>query len=293
MSSDRPLGVFYGMTFDNYLKAPGLSASGLKQLARSPWHYKNRAFSEPTRAMLAGTLAHCAILEPDAMNARYVVMPEDAPRKPTKAQLAAKNPSAESREAMQWWEGFTRENGGKTLISAKEFDLCSAQLRAIKDNDYLRKLFSSGSSEVSFFWRDEQSGIYCKGRADFLTHDVRHIIDLKTCMDESPNGFGRASARLRYDLQAAHYTEGIRAIFGHKPDFIFAAISNAAPVLAVPYILTEEVQQNAEDDWRNLLDKFAECRKNDTWPAYGDGLQLLDFPAYAKASGEVEIEWSE
>lgn len=293
MSAERPLGIFYGMPFDQYINAHGVSASGLKQLARSPWHYKNRAFSEPTRAMLAGTLAHCAILEPDAMEGRYCVVPEDAPRKPTKAQLSAKNPSEESRQAMQWWDAFTRENGGKTLITQKEYALCSEQLRAIAANEYLRNLLSRGASEVSFFWEDEKTGIYCKGRADFLSHDTQYAVDLKTCVDESPNGFGRASARLRYDLQAAHYQEGLRVIFGVKPHFVFAAISNASPVLAVPYILTEEVEQNARDDWRNLLDLLADCRKNDHWPAYGEGLQLLDFPAYAKASGEVEIEWSE
>jgi hypothetical protein len=125
--------------------------------------------------------------------------------------------------------------------------------------------------------------------------DPRAVVpmDLKTCADESPSGFGRAAARLRYDLQAAHYTAGIEAVLRTKVDrFVFGAVTNKPPVLAVPYTLTDEIRDQGRDERRELIERLAWCQRENQWPAYGAGIQLLDFPAYAKQAGEVEVEWA-
>lgn len=287
------LGLFENMPFEEYLQVDALSASGLKQLDRSPWHYRNRVDIDPTPAMLRGTLAHCAVLEPEAMAQRYVVVPDGAPRKPTRSQWDAKKPSAESMAAMDWWKKFTEDCAGRELVKFDDFALCQAQLSAINAQPELAELLRAGRGEVSIFWIDEATGIYCKARPDWLPpangQSIRPL-DLKTCTDESPNGFGRAAARLRYDLQAAHYTAGIEAVTGLSVDaFVFGAVSSNPPILAVPYILTDEVRDQGRDERRELMDRLAWCMRENKWPAYGDGLQLLDFPAYAKAGGEVEI----
>ncbi|MGL4648256.1 MAG: hypothetical protein ACRC1H_02510, partial [Caldilineaceae bacterium] len=64
MSARQPLGLVPGMPLDEYLAIDALSASGLKLLSRSPWHYANRVETAATPAMLRGTLAHAAVLEP-------------------------------------------------------------------------------------------------------------------------------------------------------------------------------------------------------------------------------------
>lgn len=291
------LGLFQDMPFDEYLAVDALSASGLKLLARSPWHYKNRIDTDPTPAMLRGTLAHCAVLEPDAMASRYVVLPEDAPRKPTAAQLKAKSPSAESQATMQWWAQFREQNAGRELVPFGDYALCQAQIAAVAAQPDLAEILREGRGEVSVFWIDPRTGLYCKARPDWLPparNGAIRPLDLKTCADESPSGFGRAAARLRYDLQAAHYTAGIEAVTGHKVEaFVFGAVSSKPPVLAVPYVLTDEVRSQGEDERIELMERLAWCQRENEWPAYGAGLQLLDFPAYAKNGGEVEVEWSE
>jgi hypothetical protein len=294
---DLLMGVVHDMPLEEYLAVDALSATGLKLLARSPWHFANRVDPDPTPAMLRGSLAHCAVLEPDAMAQRYVVVPNDAPRKPSRLQWEAKNPSAESKAAMAWWTDFQRDRGARELVSFDEFVLCQAQLTAIRRDPVLADLLREGRGEVSIFWIDQATGIYCKARPDWLPPaEGRSItpLDLKTCADESPNGFGRAAARLRYDLQAAHYTAGIEAATGLTVDkFVFGAISSKPPVLAVPYVLTDEVRDQGRDERRELIERLAWCRRENEWPAYGAGIQLLDFPAYAKDGGEVEVEWSD
>lgn len=296
-AADLPMGLVVDMPLDDYLAVDALSATGLKLLARSPWHYANRVDTDPTPAMLRGTLAHCAVLEPDAMARRYVVLPEDAPRRPSRTQWAAKNPSADSKAAMEWWTQFEHDNAGRELVSHDGYLLCQAQLAAVVREPELAALLRDGRGEVSVFWIDKATGIYCKARPDWLPPaDGRRItpMDLKTCIDESPSGFGRAAARLRYDLQAAHYTAGIEAATGLTVDrFVFGAVTSKPPVLAVPYVLTDEIREQGRDERRELMDRLAWCQRENTWPAYGSGFQLLDFPAYAKAGGEVEVEWSE
>jgi exodeoxyribonuclease VIII len=298
MSGDaRILGVVHDMPLQDYLAVDALSATGLKLLARSPWHYRNRVETDPTPAMLRGSLAHCAVLEPDAMASRYAVVPEGSPTRPTRRQWEAKDPSPTSRAAMQWWTEFEERNAGRLIVSSTDYALCQQQLQAVAAQPDLADMLRTGHGEVSIFWVDRETGLYCKARPDWLPpKDARPFrpLDLKTCADESPSGFGRAAARLRYDLQAAHYVAGIEAALRVKVDqFVFGAVTSKPPVLAVPYVLTDEIRDQGRDERRELMERLAWCQRENEWPAYGSGVQLLDFPAYAKQGGEVEVEWSE
>lgn len=292
-----PMGLVPDMPFEHYLSVDALSATGLKLLARSPWHYRNRVETDPTPAMLRGTLAHCAVLEADAMARRYAVVPDDAPPRPSVRQWSAKNPSDDSRAAMAWWTNFRESLQGREIVRAEDYKLCQEQLQAVLREPELAAILRRGHGEASIFWVDKATGIYCKARPDWLPPaDCGTVtpMDLKTCSDESPSGFGRAAARLRYDLQDAHYTAGIEAVTGLKVrQFVFGAVSSKPPILAVPYVLTDEIREQGRDERAELMQRLAWCRRENEWPAYGSGIQLLDFPAYAKHGGEVEIEWSE
>jgi hypothetical protein len=62
----------------DYHADPAISASHLKAvMQQSPYHYWSRFLDpqrptvEPTAAMRLGSLAHCAVLEPDELSKRY------------------------------------------------------------------------------------------------------------------------------------------------------------------------------------------------------------------------------
>jgi hypothetical protein len=61
----------------DYHADPAISASHLKAVMQSPYHYWSRFLDpkrptvEPTSAMRLGSLAHCAVLEPDELSKRY------------------------------------------------------------------------------------------------------------------------------------------------------------------------------------------------------------------------------
>lgn len=289
------MGLFLNMPFDEYLAVDAFSNSDMTLLARSAWHWKNRLPKQQTRAMLRGSLAHCAQLEPDALHKRYVFVPEDAPKRPTEAQWNAAKSNESSMAAKAWWKDFLDTVGDREIVTPEEFAVTQQQLQALAAEPTLRELLATGYSECSVFWVDEETGVYCKARPDHVHHvDKRtvRLVDLKSTVDESPNGFGRAAARLGYHRQDVHYSEGFAKATGAKVEaFVFAAVTSAPPVLAVPYVLTDEIREQAREERRELLELYARCQRDDYWPPYGTGLQLLDFPAYAKRSNEVEVSY--
>src|SRR5690606_16676979 len=70
------------------------SASGLKQMLRSPAHFKHWVedpeADKETPTLTFGKAFHVATLEPDLFAKVYAVLPGDAPAKPTAAMLGAK-----------------------------------------------------------------------------------------------------------------------------------------------------------------------------------------------------------
>lgn len=291
----RPMGLIKNMSFSEYIAVEAFSNSDMKLLARSAWHWKNRLPVKQTRAMLCGSLVHCAQLEPDALAQRYAFVPESAPKKPTEAQWNAKKSNEDSMAAKAWWKDFLDGLGDREIVTAEEYAITQLQLKALADEPTLARLLATGYSECSVFWVDKETGVYCKARPDHV-HPVDSrtvkLVDLKSTVDESPDGFGRAAARMGFHRQDAHYCAGFEAATGMKVEqFIFAAVTSAPPVLAVPYSLTDEIREQARDERRELLDLYAFCQRENRWPTYGSGVQLLDFPQYAKRSGEVEVAY--
>ncbi len=295
MITDRPMGLHLNMPFEEYLAVDAFSNSDMTLLARSAWHWKNRLPKTQTRAMLCGSLAHCAQLEPHALEARYVFVPEDAPRRPTEAQWNSAKSNESSTAAKEWWKEFLNGVGTREIVPAEDFAVTKMQLAAIAASPELSRLLSAGYSECSVFWVDKDTGIYCKARPDHV-HPTGprsvQLLDLKSTVDESPNGFGRTAARLGYHRQAAHYCAGFAQATGMKVEaFVLGAVTSQPPVLAVPYVLTDEIAAQAVDERRELMELYARCQRENHWPSYGTGHQLLDFPAYAKRSNEVEVSY--
>jgi exodeoxyribonuclease VIII len=289
------MGLVLDMPFEDYLAVDALSASGMRELSRSAWHFKHRVQIVPTPAMLNGTLTHCAQLEPDAMGARYVVVPEDAPKRPSKTQWAAKKPSPESVAAMAWWKDFSDRAAARRIVDAEAYAITQQQLEAIKAEPELSELFSSGYGEVSVFWVDKATGVYCKARPDWMHYTGARsvkVIDLKAVADDTPAGFSRSVTRLGYHRAQVHYRRGVESLGLKVDDFVFAAVSSTPPVLAVPYRLLDEAVLQGEEECDELLELYARCVANNNWPAYTPDERLVGLQGWAKRSQEIEVGYA-
>jgi hypothetical protein len=271
--SEHRLGLVHDLPAEDYFAAEGVSNSMLSSLNRSPAHCwalhldPERPTNEPTAAMIAGTLCHTLMLEPATVSQRYVVRPEGV--------------DFRTKDGKAWRDA----NVGRQIVTAEDMATAEAQRAALLAVPELAHALSNGRAEVSAFWIDSRTGLLCKLRADWLhtLPDGRVIVvDLKTTADADPAEFGRSVWKFGYHRQAAHYTAGLTACGIDVAAFLFAAVTNARPFLAVPYMLDDEATRKGAEQVVELLDRFAECRRANHWPAYGDGVQVLSLPAWAK-----------
>jgi hypothetical protein len=286
MKGNDLYGIYENMSNNEYHAAPGISATGLKLFARSPLHYwaayldPNREPREETPALRLGTAIHTAVLEPERFTEEYVTVPADAPRRPTSAQLNAKNPSDDTVAAIEWWKAFDEANAAKTVISADDFSTCDAISQRLRAHPAAQVLFKSGVAEQSFFWTDADTGVVCKCRPDWLILGTA-IVDLKSTTDASATGFSRAVYNYEYHLQAAWYLDGIRSCVTDAPSaFIFAAFEKDAPHAVAFYNADPDMIELGRREYRRRLSIYAECLKSNTWPGYPASITNLSLPAW-------------
>lgn len=274
--SSHRQGVVHDMPSAEYHSGPEMSCSVLHALAKSPAHAwalhldPAHPVREPTPAMRAGTLAHCAVLEPDALPLRYAVRPADM--------------DGRTKEGKAWLASVA--SSGLEIVTHEQHQTAMLQAAAVRAVPELASALATGSAEVSAFWRDDGTGTPCRCRPDWVhpLADGRVILlDLKTTTDASPEAFSRTVWTFGYHRQAAWYSRGYEAASGQLvAAFVFAAVTNEYPFIAVPYLLDDEALQRGHTDCDRLLALYAECAASSRWPAFGDGVQLLTLPAWAK-----------
>ncbi len=283
-------GIYHDLSNEDYHAAPGISKSGLDLVHQCPYLYYKRRL-DPARppekvrgGQLEGTLAHCTILEPAEFWKRYAVPPEDAPRRPTDRQINAKNPSEATVEAIEYWKRWDEENKGRELIPVEKADVAWAQAQSVKMVPEIQKALSEGIAEPSGFWIDEKTGVLCKVRPDWVHSTPKGdiILDVKTYSSADPRGWGRQAARKRYHVQAAYYSHGWEQVSGNKVlAFVNIIVEAEWPHAASATMFDQPAWDEGNDRWREDLDRYAECKKNDSWPMYSDAIEIVGLPVYA------------
>lgn len=285
-----PPGVRDDLTNEQYHGGPGISNSGLNDMARSPAHFyslhraENRPPKKEKAGQLEGNLCHCATLEPAEFDKRYVVKPENAPNRPTARQWNAKSPSSDSVAAMKYWTEFEEEHAGKRVITAEQYDVAFAQAEQIRKLPEVAKLMAVGWAERSAYWIDPITGALCRCRPDF-THPVNDtgviLVDLKTYSDASPREFTKQISRKGYHRQDAWYSDGYAHASGLQVfAFIFVAVETEYPYKACAFQLDPESQEKGRAANRALLDRYAECEITGVWPSYSEGIELITLPSW-------------
>jgi exodeoxyribonuclease VIII len=260
------------LTNDNYHQdRTCISASGLKLIAKSPRHYWNRYLNPDyedatTPAMAFGNVVHTLMLEPHTFNERYAISPDvNRTTKEGKAAYAA----------------FMEANEGKEFISSKDFATATAMIEQAKLNPIITDLLDLSEKEAMHTF--EVLGVQCKMKADAINVIDGCIIDIKTCQDASPDGFGRDAYNLGYLLQAAFYLDGYYLATGTNiKRFIFIAMEKSAPYIAAIYELTPEQIELGRQQYLAALQTYKNCLAANKWHAYGDNIQPLTLPNWAK-----------
>lgn len=285
-------GIYLGMENEEYhAQKHAISNSGLGDIAQSPFHYwskhlnPDRPPEKDKAGQLEGTLAHCAILEPDEFGKRYVVLPENAPRRPTSAQLNAKKPSDDTLAAIDWWQEWTDKTGGALTITREQYDAAMWQAEQVRLLPVVGEALGRGRAEVSAFWEDPKTGVMCRCRPDFV-HDLSDsaviLFDVKTYSDANPEEFVLQIARKGYYRQDAMYSTGYaEATDVDVNGFIFLAVESNYPYAASAVMLDDDSKVAGYKEYRRCLDLYAECLLSNRWPSYcAQGVESVRLPSY-------------
>lgn len=261
-------GIYDNVPHDDYLDMSGVSISKLKIVAKAPAKARFGEHKE-TDATRLGTLWHCAVLESEQFERRYC-----------STRLTTRGTKA-------WAEEEARAMG-RELVKLPDYDEALRVRDAVYKNRAARALLTSQIFvEQSIFWRDPETGLLCRGRADGINFQSRIVLDTKTTVDASEEAFTKAMAKFKYHWQQAFYEDGTFYADGWRPDaFVFIAIEKEKPYLTGCYEIDPPDILRAREDVRVTLNRYAECLKADSWPGYPDEIKSVSLPRWAFLENE-------
>lgn len=253
-------GLYTDLSNEEYHSGPGISKSGLDYIANNPsflpWSKRAPVDTEKLNAMDMGTALHCALLEPDEFEQRFIIMPEFNLRT---------NDGKASRDS------FLNEvaSEGKTILAAADHRLLKLMKESVMAHPVARMIFEAdGQNESSIYWNDEATGELCRCRPDrkIIINDMPTLVDVKKCADMSR--FARHVEEFRYHVQDAMYRDGFESLTGTRPDFWFLVVDCNASAGRYPVDVVDldaEWQQAGYDLYRRDLETYHQCRRDDDW----------------------------
>jgi len=253
----------HDIPFKKYLELDGISCSYLKRLASVP--AKAKIPTTETPAMALGTALHTYVLERDSFSTNIAVAPKVDRR--TKA-------------GKETWANFVAESEGKAVITAEDFEMVERMGLSIDRHPYASELLSEGKAEQSVLWVDDETGIKCKARIDFVTPDC--LVDLKSTRNASEHGFLQSIVNFRYYIQAALYLSAMSIVSEEDyTDFLFIAVETESPFRVEVYSLSDEFIKYGYNEYKRLLRVEARCREDNFYPHYqNSGIIELEKPRY-------------
>ena len=177
---------------------------------------------------------------------------------------------------------------GYVPVLEPDWQRVEAMAAAIREHPVASALLDPGRGkpEQSLFWQDDETGIWCRARLDWLPHrdPARRFIiaDYKTAAATDPASIRKAVANYGYFMQAAWYAEGVR-VLGLDPDpaFLFIFQEKTPPYLVtVAQLDTEAVSIGRA---RNTLarEMWRDCTQAGVWPGYSQDIELITLPPWA------------
>lgn len=268
------MSILHDVSFETYRNLPGWNWGLIKLLdSGSPLHVQHaRENPRPDSAQLTKLRAiHALVLEPDHFGAQFSVF-DGTRRTGTKA-----------------YDAHLEAHPGTDVLNPRELDEVRAAADAIRNHPAVRPLLETGRPEVTITWTDEETGLPCKGRADWLG---TALVDLKTLGTTNEHAVARLVAKHLYHGQLAHYDAGLRANGIKVPAFLIIAEGKDSHDVAV-FEVDEGIPDGAlhvgREVRRRLMAKLAECVSLDHWPGRHEGVQSLCLPPYALLDDAEEL----
>lgn len=281
-------GLYTGVPMVEYQALEAASSHRLSNMRRSPAHCRQAidAPREETPALLLGSLVNAMLLEPHLVKEEFAVA-EQCCATTQKKERCSKGGNV--RVGGVWFcsqhaKGDKDRPDDCRVVTLDVFELASACVLSVMAHPAAQTLVTARTdTELSVVWTDEETGLLCKARPDFLDRQAPVVNgDLKTCRDAGRKAFERAIWEYGYHLQAAHYRNGLKANGIDAQDFALICVETEPPHAVAVYQFEDDVMDRGEREVRQLLHRYAKCVKSGKWPGYSDQVELIGVPAWAR-----------
>jgi PDDEXK-like domain of unknown function (DUF3799) len=262
--------------------APSLSSSIAKLICLSSAAHARHAHprlnpnavAEEAEHFDIGTAAHAVLLEGEA-----AVTIVDANDWRTNAAKAARDAARAAGRCPLLAKTWTDVQA--MVASARE------QLAAQTDGG--AQMFTDGQPEHVAVWLED--GLWCRARLDWLRQDPAArrwapwaIDDYKTTSNSAnPDDWTRSMFASGFDLQAAWYVRGVKAITGEEVTFRFAVQETYAPYALSVISLGPDALTLAEKKCLYALDVWRRGLRDHVWPTYAPRTCYASLPPWHEA----------
>tara|TARA_R110002020_G_scaffold2400_5_gene11110 strand:+ start:103 stop:870 length:768 start_codon:yes stop_codon:yes gene_type:complete len=185
-----------------------------------------------TLPMIFGRAYHVAMLEPNEFNDKVLVF------------------NSATRTTKGYKEFKADNSNAPTIILQKEYDkIMYMQDVLFSHNEVNDLLQKEGEREIANAWKDDDSDVFCKGKADY--RNGKTLIDLKTTGDGSFYGFSNSCKKYGYDRQSAFYMDG----FGCD-EFVFITQEKERPYNVSIFYAGDDFIERGRAEYKYLLDIY-------------------------------------
>ncbi len=153
--------------------------------------------------------------------------------------------------------------------------------------DYVFSEQGDGISEVVVIWQEGET--WCRAMIDRMIerNGMIELWDFKSMSQSAhPKACASRIASMGYDLQRAHYIQGVQMLRPEMAGRIlwrFAFAETARPFAVTPIQLHGEWATIGVSKWCRALALWQECLKSGKWPTYTDKLLTAEAPPWALA----------
>jgi hypothetical protein len=205
-------------------------------------HALTEKVDEDKKSLIVGGALHCAIFEPERFAQEYVVSPKFDRR--TKEGKAAA-------------EAFEMASEGKIVLETEWMNDIKSMKDAVLTHPIAYEMLTGGEAEYSYYAQDPETGVEMKCRPDY--HNGGALIDLKSSMDASYEGFARQIGNLGYHIQAAFYLDTFnQSQETNYKEFFFVVVENKAPFAVAVYRLDETQIEAGRVAYKRIMKKYKE-----------------------------------
>lgn len=268
---------FSPLPFELYLKMFGFSSHGAMDMRRSANYYRwRRDNPHESDAMTLGTLIHLMILEPQILETRMKLR---------------KKVDGRTKDGKAYNEEFDANLLPTDIVVSHDQKTKLEKIRdSLMKNEFAQRVMTKPSlKENAGFFIHEATNVFCKIRPDMLFLEDGIIVDIKSTRNAHYSVFQRDVYSYMYDIQAAFYMDGYRAIMNKPAQFVWLCVETEGANDVAAYHATEKVYAFGKVRYEKSIRQFAKCWADDSWPGYPSGILPIDMPAWVE-NAEQNIE---